>query len=41
MKAMGNLTSAIDRHYSWEEIVESHRYAETGYKRGNVVISIK
>ncbi|MFW9772212.1 MAG: NAD(P)-dependent alcohol dehydrogenase [Candidatus Heimdallarchaeota archaeon] len=37
----GNLKSAIDRHYSWEEIIEAHRYVETGHKRGNVVITIQ
>jgi NADPH:quinone reductase-like Zn-dependent oxidoreductase len=36
----GAFMPAIDRRYSLNEIVEAYRYAETGQKVGNVVISV-
>ncbi len=33
------LTTIIDRQYKIEQIVEAHRYLETGHKRGNLILT--
>lgn len=37
----GELKPVIDRRYRFDEIVEAHRYVDTGRKRGNVVITLE
>lgn len=36
----GEFKPVIDRRYSLDQIVEAHRYVDTGQKAGNVVITI-
>ena len=37
----GEFRPVIDRRYPFDQIVEAHRYVDTGRKRGNVVITME
>ncbi|HEY9177448.1 MAG TPA: NAD(P)-dependent alcohol dehydrogenase, partial [Flavipsychrobacter sp.] len=40
MMANGKYNPVIERRYKMEEVVDAHRYIDTGHKRGNIVLSI-
>jgi NADPH:quinone reductase-like Zn-dependent oxidoreductase len=40
MAEAGKFTPVIDRRYTLDEIVEAHRYLDTGRKRGNLVVTL-
>ena len=37
----GKLRTVIDKHYSLNEIAEAHRHAESGHKKGHVVVMLR
>ena len=36
----GNLIPVVDKTFPFEKLVDAHRYVESGYKIGNVAITV-
>lgn len=41
LAASGQFRAVIDRRYPFAQMVEAHRYVDTGRKRGNVVVTLE
>ena len=41
LSEQGLFSPVIDRHYFLDEIVQAHRYVETGQKTGNVIVTMR
>ena len=37
----GHMSAVIDSTYSWKDVVDAHRYVDSGRKKGNVVLKIQ
>lgn len=40
LAAEGKIRAVIDRHFTLDEVVDAHRYVESGRKKGNVVVDV-
>lgn len=40
MMNTGTFNAVIERRYSMEQVVDAHRYIDSGHKRGNIVLSM-